>query len=114
MSLLSPVTPIACEAIIVGMLNTTEPFVWFNSTEACHHLGVDRSTLREWRETAGLPHHPAGAGGYLYERGALDSWMAAHEAASRPVRVSRYAMPGRCLVARAEEREATVTPSPVT
>lgn len=88
------------------MINTARPFVWFNSTEARQHLGICRATLREWRERAGLPHHPRGAGGYLYERGALDSWMAAHEAVSQPVRVPRYAAAGRRGAERASPRRA--------
>jgi helix-turn-helix protein len=77
------------------MINTAHPFVWLNPTGAAHHLGVDRSTLREWRETAGLPHHRAGSAGFLYEAAALEAWLAAHEAVRRPVRLSRYAAAGR-------------------
>jgi helix-turn-helix protein len=75
------------------MVYTAQPFVWLNSTEACRHLGIDRPTLRKMRES-GLPHHPAGSAGFLYEAHSLDAWLAAHESVRRPARVSRYAPAG--------------------
>lgn len=67
---------------------------WMGPRGAASRLGINLSELRRLRETGGLPFHPRGNGGYLYEQRSLDAWVAARVSPARPMRLSRYGPTG--------------------
>ena len=56
--------------------------------EAAQYLRVSRSTLTKWRKSGeGPPHHHCGPRLINYSRHEIDVWLAACDAANRPLSV---------------------------
>jgi excisionase family DNA binding protein len=67
---------------------TSEKLERLKAVEAAQYLRVSRSTLAKWRMSGeGPPHHRCGPRLINYYRHEIDAWLAACDAADRPISV---------------------------